>query len=147
MRCLPLALALVLLPAARPAAAAQATPLGCSLRGDTLVFRFQPARYRMVVSGRTSRWMRLSDLHIREVTVAGPWNQWSADAWPLHAVRSGGWVLRCPLSSVADRDTVPFKFVVNGEWWVQPPPDTPNQINAGMGDTTMNLYFTRPRSD
>jgi hypothetical protein len=141
-----LALVLLALVAALPAAAARAPGLGYALRGDTLVFRFRPAEYRMAVSDRSSRWMQLSELRVRQVAVAGPWNQWSAVAWPLHATRRGDWVLRCPLSSVADHDTIPFKFVVNGEWWVQPPPDTPNQLNAGIGDTTMNLFFVRPRA-
>ena len=126
-----------------PARAASA--LGVSVQADTVVFRFTPSRFRMVVSGATSRWMRLGELKLREVTVAGPWNQWSAEAWPLHA-RRGYYELRCPLNAVADHDTVQFKFVVNGQWWVQPPPDAPNQINAGLGDTTMNLFFVRPRT-
>jgi hypothetical protein len=147
MRYLPLVLALVMFPPVSTASAAPPALLGCRVSRDTVVFRFQPARYRMVVNGRTSRWMRLSELRVREVTVAGPWNQWSTEAWPLHAGPGAAWTLRCPLSAVADRDTVPFKFVVNGEWWVQPPPDTPNQINAGMGDTTMNLFFVRPARD
>ncbi len=147
MRYLALVLALVMFPPLSNASAAPAAPLGCRVARDTVLFRFQPARYRMVVNGRTSRWMRLSELRIREVTVAGPWNQWSAEAWPLHPGPGSGWTLRCPLSAVADRDTVPFKFVVNGEWWVQPPPDTPNQVNAGIGDTTMNLFLLRPHSD
>ncbi|MEO5987895.1 MAG: hypothetical protein ABIU54_14525 [Candidatus Eisenbacteria bacterium] len=128
---------------AEPIPARAASPLGVEVRADTVVFRFTPSRFRMVVSHSTSRWMRLRDLSIREVTVAGPWNQWSTDAWPLHA-RKGFYELRCPLSAVADHDTVSFKFVVNRQWWVQPPPDTPNQINAGLGDTTMNLFFVRP---
>lgn len=121
-----------------------ATPLGVVVRADTVVFRFTPSRFRMVVHGSTSRWMRLRDLRIHEVTVAGPWNQWSSDAWPLHA-HKGFYELRCPLNAVADHDTVFFKFVVNNHWWVQPPPDAPNQINAGLGDTTMNLFFVPPR--
>lgn len=126
-----------------PSRSHAAAPLGVVVQADTVVFRFKPSRFRMVVSHASSRWMRLRDLSIREVTVAGPWNQWSTDAWPLHA-RKGFYELRCPLNAVADRDTVFFKFVVNGQWWVQPPPDAPNQLNAGLGDTTMNLFFVRP---
>ncbi len=125
------------------APALASTPLGVVVTSDSVTFRFTPSRFRMVVSGASSRWMKLNELRIREVTVAGPWNQWSSQAWPLHA-RKGFYELRCPLSAVADRDTVHFKFVVNGDWWVQPPPDAPNQINAGLGDTTMNLFFVRP---
>jgi hypothetical protein len=139
-------LALSLLTLAGPGRAATAPSLGCEVRGDTVVFRFAPAQYRMVVHGTGSQWMRLRELHVRAVTVAGPWNAWSTDAWPLRAGRGGTWELRCPLSAVADHDTVPFKYVVNGEWWVQPPPDTPNQINAGIGDTTMNLFLVRTRT-
>ena len=129
-------------PLARPATGAEA--VGIAVTADSVVFRFVPSQYRMVVSGRTSRWSRVRDLAVREVTVAGPWNQWSAEAWPLHHV-GRAWELRCPLSSVADHDTVSFKYVLNGEYWVQPPPDCPNQLNAGIGDTTMNLFFVRPR--
>jgi len=129
-------------PLARPAPGAEA--VGVAVTADSVVFRFVPSQYRMVVSGRTSRWSRVRDLAVREVTVAGPWNQWSAEAWPLHHV-GRAWELRCPLSSVADHDTVSFKYVLNGEYWVQPPPDCPNQLNAGIGDTTMNLFFVRPR--
>ena len=134
----------ILMACAVPVHAGPAQPAGVSVSADSVVFRFVPSRYRMAVSGRTSKWIRLRKLAVREVTVAGPWNQWSAEAWPLHA--SGrAWELRCPLSAVADRDTVAFKYVVNGEYWVQPPPDCANQLNAGIGDTTMNLYFLRPR--
>lgn len=137
-----LCLALVLSCAA-PAHAEPARTMGVVVTADSVIFRFVPAQFRVAVSGRTSRWTRLRDLAVREVTVAGPWNQWSADAWPLHA-RGRAWELRCPLAAVADHDTVSFKYVVNGDYWVQPPPDCPNQLNAGLGDTTMNLFFVRP---
>lgn len=143
-----LVLALLLasaLATAAVAAPAAPAPLGASVTADSVVFRFVPSRFRMAVSGRTSKWMALRDLAVREVTVAGPWNQWSTAAWPLH--RAGrAWELRCPIAAVADHDTTSFKFVVNEEWWVQPPPDCPNQLNAGIGDTTMNLFFVRPRA-
>jgi hypothetical protein len=146
MRVSLLLLAAVAMLASRPAYSEQpvASALGARVHADSVTFRFVPAEFRMVVSGRTSRWMRLRDLAIREVTVAGGWNQWSAEAWPLHRL-GRVWTLTCPLSAVADRDTVPFKFVVNEEWWVQPPPDTPNQLNSGIHDTTMNLFFVRPQ--
>ncbi len=139
-----IAMTLVLLAggAPRPASARGAT-LGVQVHGDSVTFRFRPSSFRMVVHGRTSQWQRLRELNIREVTVAGGWNQWSTVAWPLHP-RNGEWVLTSPLSAVADHDTVSFKFVVNEEWWVQPPPDCPNQLNAGIGDTTMNMFFVRP---
>ena len=144
MKLLPLLLAVLLLPGAGLAHAAPAATLGVTVSPDSVVFRFVPSQFRMTVSGRTSRWTRLRDLAVHEVTVAGPWNQWSTEAWPLH--RAGrAWELHCPLTAVADHDTVAFKFVVNGEYWVQPPSDCPNQLNAGVGDTTMNLFFLRPR--
>jgi hypothetical protein len=124
--------------------AAPAPLVGVRVSADSVVFRFVPSQFRMVVSGRTSKWVRLRDLAVREVTVAGAWNQWSTEAWPLHRV-GRVFELRAPLSAVAGRDTVSFKYVVNGEYWVQPPPDCPNQLNAGIGDTTMNLFFLRPR--
>jgi hypothetical protein len=124
--------------------AAPATLIGVRVSADSVVFRFVPSQFRMVVSGRTSKWVRLRDLAVREVTVAGAWNQWSTEAWPLHRV-GRAFELRAPLAAVADHDTVSFKYVVNGEYWVQPPPDCPNQLNAGIGDTTMNLFFLRPR--
>jgi hypothetical protein len=130
--------------AATPAPVADVPLLGVRVTADSVVFRFIPSHYRMAVHGRTSKWTRLRDLAVREVTVAGPWNQWSTEAWPLHLV-GRTWELRCPLSAVADRDTVSFKYVVNGEYWVQPPPDCVNQLNAGIGDTTMNMFFVRPR--
>jgi len=145
MRVSVLLIAAVVLLAARPAQSvvAVAQPLGVSVDNDSVTFRFVPEDFRMVVNGRTSRWMRLRELRIREVTVAGRWNQWSPEAWPLHS-RGRSWELTCPLSAVADRDTVQFKFVINEEWWVQPPPDTRNQLNSGNHDTTMNLFFIRP---
>ena len=120
--------------------------LGVRVSSDSVTFRFSPAEFRMAVSGKTSRWMKLRDIAIHEVTVAGPWNQWSTDAWPL-AHHGRVWTLTTPLSAVADHDTVSFKFVVNAEWWVQPPPDAVNQLNAGIGDTTMNLFFVRPKKE
>jgi hypothetical protein len=129
---------------AAPEGLAEVPLMGVRVRADSVVFRFIPSHYRMVVHGQTARWTRLRDVVVREVTVAGAWNQWSAEAWPLHRV-GRIWELRCPLTAVADHDTVAFKYVVNGIYWVQPPPDCVNQINAGIGDTTMNMFLVRPR--
>ena len=130
--------------ASEPEGTVRVPLMGVRVTADSVVFRFIPSHYRMAVHGGTSRWTRLRDLSIREVSVAGAWNQWSAEAWPLHPA-GRVWELHCPLAAVADHDTVAFKFVVNGSYWVQPPPDCVNQMNAGIGDTTMNLFFVRPR--
>jgi hypothetical protein len=109
-----------------------AVPVGYGLEAREVVFRFEPSQYVDVTRNDTGSWRVLRDVEIEHVAVAGAFNKWSKEAWPLSEVDGGAFELRKPLSAFEGQSEWPFKYVVNGVYWVEPPPEAPNCVRSGM---------------
>jgi hypothetical protein len=109
-------------------------PVGYNIRAREVVFRFEPSQYVDVTRDDTGSWRLLSDIEIEHVSVAGAFNEWSKEAWPLSGVDGGAFELRKSRSAFAGQSEWSFKFVVNGFYWVEPPPEAPNCVRSGEWD-------------
>jgi hypothetical protein len=109
-------------------------PVGYDIAAREVVFRFEPSQYVDVTRDDTGSWRLLRDIEIERVSVAGAFNEWSKDAWPLSEVRGGAFELRKSRSAFVAQSEWPFKFVVNGLYWVEPPPEAPNCVRSGKWD-------------
>lgn len=70
----------------------------------------------------------------RKVTVAGSFNDWSADAMTMAQVRPGVWAVDLSVP----RGTHEYAFVVDGERWI-PDPSAPVHVEDGFGQMNARL--------
>lgn len=140
-------LATFLLAACETPPSASETPkaTGYSLSGDAVVFQFNPWEFAYVTNGKTGVWLPITKIpRIDTVTVAGPFNGWSTELSLLTA-NGAGYSLSMPRTALeAFGPLVPFKFVVNGVWWVEPPVVAPNSESTKLANRSSNLLLTLP---
>jgi len=114
--------------------------LGYSQKGDVVTFQFNPSEFEDVTADQTGEWRKLATVTIDDVHVAGEFNGWSKTEWPM--VRSGSrWTLSKKKSELGSADTYQFKFVVNGNQWVEPPKRASNQAGTGFVNNASNLVM------
>ena len=115
-------------PAAEPP---ETAPLGY-VAGDTeIVFRFAVSDYVNATRNDNGEWLPVADVDIETVCIAGDFNGWTMDAWRMSKVRDGFYELRKSVDAFAARDEWRFKFVLNGFYWVEPPPRASNRVASG----------------
>jgi hypothetical protein len=119
---------------------------GYQIAAGHVVFRFDRTAYANVTRSDNGEWLRMSDVAIRNVSVAGDFNGWSTDAWPMSEVQDGAYELKKELRVLSGRKNWQFKFVVNGAYWVEPPMSAPNRIASGTWgeNRSYNLVLSVP---
>ena len=129
------------------AGAAPTTPL-CSyeIRGHTVRFIFNAAYHAAATNGTTGSWSAMRDLPLRSVALAGDFNQWSTRAWSMRPVGADGsiFILDRSLDELGGSGEHPFKFVLNGEWWIEPSPRAPNRSATGLNNASANYVLRVP---
>jgi hypothetical protein len=136
--------------ATAPGATAEGdAPIGYRVEGGAVVFTFDPASYDFATRGDTGGRVDLANVAIGAagtVAVAGEFNGWSTDAWPMEVGQGGVYELRRPVEEFAGRDSWPFKFVIDDLLWVEPPSTAPNVVPTGLGNNSLNLLLVLQRS-
>jgi hypothetical protein len=113
---------------------------GYRIANDEVVFDFRPTDYEWTTSNQGGKRVRLSEVSIEKVCVAGEFNGWEKDKWVLEkAAVPGHYELHRKLSEFNGKTEYQFKFVINGESWVEPPTDAANRVSEG--GNTFNLYL------
>ena len=112
---------------------------GYRLSGDLVIFELLPSQYRYVTSGSTGEWIPLEDLRLNRLALAGEFNQWSTEAWPM--TRSGPWWVAVRRRSEVGSGHSQFKFVVNDRFWVEPPEAAANRASVTPGSRNANLVL------
>jgi hypothetical protein len=124
-----------------PRSPAGAEDVGYRAEGDLVVFEFDPRRYESVTHNMTGEWLKISDIAVRSVVVAGDFNGWSRDAWPMQDTGKGVYELVRSADDFAGRPEWLFKFVVNAVYWVEPPDQAPNRVPVGPDSPNQNLVL------
>ncbi len=120
--------------------------LGYALDAKDVVFRFDPAAYTQATRNDNGRWVPMSQVAVNTVTVAGNFNDWSRQAWPMDRMDDGAYELRKSRDYFGPDSKWEFKFVVNGAYWVEPPRGAPNTTRTGYWkeNHSSNLVMTVP---
>jgi hypothetical protein len=109
-----------------------------------VLFYFQPGFVESVTADGPAAPTSANNMTITSVTIAGPFTGWDRYAWPL--TQEGKiWTLRKPVAEIGQPgEAIPFKFVVNGDLWVEPPTEALNRADAGMGNNSYNWVVQLP---
>jgi glycosidase len=109
---------------------------------SSVTFVFDPEQYASVTADGTTDASPLNPDSIEGVSVAGDFNQWTPKKWNLEKNESGTYSLRIP----AYRFTLinhEFKFVINGNQWIEPPLEMPNRKHSGLAGESYNIVLKR----
>lgn len=122
-------------------------PTGYKLTAETVVFQFKAWKYSYATNGETGQWIPLGKIpRIDLVAVAGPFNGWSTTASALAADDQGGYQLTMDLADLRGLGPkIPFKFVINGLWWVEPTVLASNSVETNFVNKSSNLVLTLPQ--
>ena len=117
---------------------------GYRIKQNQVVFEFRPEHYTLV---KTLDGVKgcLSNIAVAEVCVAGQFNAWSTNAWPMTPDRNGCFVLRTNAGNFAGREKWHFTFVVNRTYWVEPSGDAAN-MEMDLNGADRNLVLRIPRT-
>lgn len=122
---------------------------GYTVDGNDVVFVFERDRFTLA-RHEDGRLIPATDIeNINYVQIAGAFNDWKKDAadWRMRAAGPNRFELRKSLRDFKSRSEWPFKFVVNGEYWVGAPPQAVNREVAVADTATFNLVFLNPRTE
>jgi hypothetical protein len=112
---------------------------GYRMEPDAFVFELDTRAYDWTTEGVIGNWVAIGDISITNVCVAGEFNSWSPSAWPLQRVDQHRFILRKSYAELGGRLRCEFKFVINGLYWVEPPPSVPNGVPTGFANNGYNL--------
>ncbi|PHN03635.1 hypothetical protein [Flavilitoribacter nigricans] len=112
---------------------------------DEVVFEFDSRIYAKADAENKLNKLDFADLKINEVVISGNFNDWSEDGWRMKKLGRYKFQLRKPIESFDDPFTWEFKFLVNGEYWIEPLPGSAKQkvLSNDFWEETFNLTFNK----
>ncbi|WP_026935362.1 hypothetical protein [Christiangramia echinicola] len=120
---------------------AQKEVKGYYIEGDEIVFTFNRSDYEQATHDNYGEKLDFEDLDIRNVVVAGSFNDWSREHWKMRKIADGTYQLRKKISDFSDEFTWEFKFVINNTYWAEPDNETSNFSPArNRSGSSLNSY-------
>jgi stalled ribosome alternative rescue factor ArfA len=116
------------------------TAFGYTLKGDSIEFIF--GQQKTIVIGREVIILKDRFNEIKGVNVAGDFNNWNPKDLKYVAVLGSDKIFRLKIDKKQigkKGETRQFKFVINQEYWVEPPKDAVNQFTGKDGYTNLTL--------
>ncbi|MGB3851978.1 MAG: hypothetical protein WA958_18555 [Tunicatimonas sp.] len=111
-------------------ARAQALPVvGYFTQEKQLVFEFDAAQHSYAVQENDGNVVPTSSLTIFSVALAGEFNGWQTDQYPMKTSDSTTYRVQVPLDSLGAADSQ-FAFVINNFYWVEPTLEGVNRVPA-----------------
>ncbi len=129
-------------PAVEPSAQYQSN--GYTIQDDTVIFEFFPAKHLWVTNGVSGDWVRLNSIPLRSVAVAGDFNGWGKEPMLMVFDGEGGFYFPLEKERLTSGVTYQFKFLINDEWWVEPPKNSLNAKATDLSNGSAN-YSVRIR--
>ncbi len=116
---------------------------GYKINGEYIVFTFDKRDYEKGTNHKTNKRLDFNDFDIRNVVVAGNFNNWSLRKWKMNKVDDNIYQLKKRISDFDEDFNWEFKFVVNNNFWAEPFENikniTPAETWNGYGLETYNL--------
>ncbi|MCB2154188.1 glycogen-binding domain-containing protein [bacterium] len=111
---------------------------------STVLFYFQPIFAENVTENGTDKRMDW-DGSIGSVYIAGEFNGWDRHDWAMTKdPESGIFTLTKTYEEVGGVGEHLFKFVIDGEYWVEPPEFSTNKVDTGLANDSMNWILSVP---
>jgi hypothetical protein len=118
-------------------------PLGYRIDGEDVVFVFDVRDYQKAYA-TWGRKVDFADLEIHKISVAGEFNNWSKEGWKLQKVNQYTYELRKKLKDFSGKPTWEYKFVINDQYWAEPPGQAPNRANDWNSHNNLIMTTLKP---
>ena len=89
-------------------------------QGDEVVFEFDLRYYQQAMRMDSLKRLDFEDLDIQQVAVTGNFNNWSKKGWRMKKTGPYTFQLRKRISEFEDKLSWEFKFLINGQYIVDP---------------------------
>ena len=89
---------------------------GYRIEGDEVVFTFNKSEYDYLSNDIYHDRLEPSEVYIKQVAVAGEFNDWSRDAWRMKKVSNSVYEFRKKIEDFSDEFDWEFKFVINNHY-------------------------------
>lgn len=121
---------------------------GYSLENNDVLFHFDQSHYSVATNGTTGEYRAINGLGpIESVSVAGSFDDWNPGADLMKKEKGHEYALAIPQDRFENLPLkVPFKFVINKIWWVEPPLEASNRIPTGRNNGGFNLELKFPEN-
>jgi hypothetical protein len=109
-------------------------------KGDSIEFIF--GQQKTVLIGRQVINVKDRFSEIKKVNIAGDFNHWNPKDVKYIAVMGSDKIFRLTVAGNqigSKGETRQFKFVINQEYWIEPPREAPNQLTGRDGNTNLTL--------
>lgn len=113
---------------------------GYRIEGDELIFTFDKRDYKIATADQYSEVFDFDDLAIKNVVVAGEFNNWSKRKWRMTKVDDHRYELKKKLSDFTDEFSWEFKFVINNALWAEPSKNYSNAVRAFKDGHALPAY-------
>ena len=126
---------------------------GYRIEGDEIIFTFNSYDYEKATHDNYGEKLDFEDLDIKNVVVAGSFNDWSRNHWKMQKKNDGTYELRKKISDFSDEFIWEFKFIINNTYWAEPNSKisniTPAQDWSGSSLHSYNLkiYTAVPKEN
>lgn len=113
---------------------------GFTDRGDSVEFVFGQQQTIRIGGVEVVLEKRFSE--INQVNVAGDFNGWSPDNSKYQMTKAGGTLFKIRVSKSglgAKGTSHQFKFVLNHQYWIEPPAEAMNKFTGTDGNTNLTL--------
>jgi hypothetical protein len=107
----------------------QESVLGYRIENNEVVFEFDKTQYSSASQNHKKGKIDFSELKIDQVAVSGEFNGWSQDGWRMVRINENIFQLRKKLSDFEDKMSWQYKFIINENYWVEPPHYIKNRIH------------------
>jgi len=114
--------------------------LGYSIDGADIVFTFNLSNYSEVTIDDTEVTLKIEDINIKNVAVAGTFNDWSVKGWILDRQNEQVYELRKKVKDLNAASGAAFKFLINERFWVEPPEMAANRSISNFNDLFTSVY-------
>lgn len=119
--------------------------IGYRIENDYVVFNFIPAQFKETTDGMSGWRKNITNEKIKQVYVAGNFNNWDPkNRLFLMQEKVNGYELKIPISNFSKNSINEFKFVINGQKWVEPKPEMLNKTQSGNWVGNNNLMLILP---
>ncbi|MEO1654394.1 MAG: hypothetical protein AAFU64_12685, partial [Bacteroidota bacterium] len=107
--------------------------LGYRIVGKEVIFEFNVKEYQKASREGYWRQMEFSELNIEKVAVSGEFNDWNKNGWHMDQINDSIYQLRKKLKDFKDQFQWQYKFIINEQYWVEPPIEASNQVPIHFG--------------
>lgn len=93
---------------------------GYKIDGEYIIFTFDKRDYETGTDHKSNRRLDFDDFNIKNVVVAGNFNNWSLKKWKMKRIDRNIYQLKKKITDFDDNFNWEFKFVVNNSLWAEP---------------------------